>query len=174
MTLDIAASYDSLSAIVNKSMKGQEFPFKKKKIIINNILINGALDSTIVFAVTFEGSKEGTVYLIGKPCIDQVNQTISIKDISFEIATKSVLLKTAKWMFNDKIISEIQKAAVYDLKTILEDAKVSISKQLNGPITDGVDMEGAIKKILVKSIHLTNSHLVMRTNILGELKLKLN
>lgn len=174
MALDIAASYDSLSAIVNASMKGQEFPFKKKKIIINNILINGALDSTIVFAVTFEGSKKGTVYLIGKPCVDQVNQTISIKDIFFEIATKSVLLKTAKWMFNDKIISEIQKAAVYDLKTILEDTKVSISKQLNGPITDGVDMEGTIKKILVKSIHLTNSHLVMRTNILGELKLKLN
>ena len=77
-------------------------------------------------------------------------------------------------MFNDKIISEIQKVATYDLQVLLDDAKETISKQLNGTITEGIDMAGKINNIQVKSLHLTNSHLVIRTNILGELKLKLN
>lgn len=173
MTLDIDASYDSLSAIISESLRDKEFVFKKKKVVIKNIVIKGALDSTIVFAVTFEGAKSGTVFLVGKPTIDEVSQRVSIRDIAFDIETKSVLLKTAKWMFNDKIISEIQKVATYDLRVMLDDAKKTISKQLKGTITDGVEMEGEINNILVKSLHLTNSHLVIRTNILGELKLKL-
>jgi hypothetical protein len=173
MTLDIDASYDSLSAIISESLRDKEFVFKKKKVVIKNIVIKGALDSTIVFAVTFEGAKSGTVFLVGKPTIDEESQRVSIRDIAFDIETKSVLLKTAKWMFNDKIISEIQKVATYDLRVMLDDAKKTISKQLKGTITDGVEMEGEINNILVKSLHLTNSHLVIRTNILGELKLKL-
>jgi hypothetical protein len=174
MMLDLNASYDSLSALISTSLKDKEILFKKKKIIIKSIVIKGALDSSIVFAVAFEGAKKGTVFLVGKPTIDEKNQSVSIRDIAFDIETKSVLLKTAKWMFNDKIISEIQKVATYDLQVLLYDAKETISKQLNGPITEGIDMAGKINKIQVKSLHLTNSHLVIRTNILGELKLKLN
>ena len=174
MMLDLNASYDSLSALISASLKDKEILFKKKKIIIKSIVIKGALDSTIVFAVAFEGAKKGTVFLVRKPTIDEKNQSVSIRDIAFDIETKSVLLKTAKWMFNDKIISEIQKVATYDLQVLLDDAKETISKQLNGTITDGVDMAGKINNIQVKSLHLTNSHLVIRTNILGELKLKLN
>ena len=160
--------------VIPRSLKDKEILFKKKKIIIKSIVIKGALDSTIVFAVAFEGAKKGTVFLVGKPTIDEKNQSVSIRDIAFDIETKSVLLKTAKWMFNDKIISEIQKVATYDLQVLLYDAKETISKQLNGPITEGIDMAGKINNIQVKSLHLTNSHLVIRTNILGELKLKLN
>lgn len=174
MMLDINASFDSLTSIVNNSMKGQTFDFKKKKVIIKSIRIKGAIDSTIVFEVTFDGSKKGTVFLVGRPRINEEKQTISIEDIGFDIQTKSVLLKTAKWMFNDKIINEISKSANYDLSVILNDAKQTISKQLNGPITEGVEMKGDIKDIKVKSIHVTNSHMVVRTNIIGDLKLKLN
>jgi hypothetical protein len=174
MMIDIDASYDSLSAIISASLRNKEFQFKKKKIIIKNIVIKGALDSTIVLAVGFEGTKKGTFFLVGKPTIDEKKQSVSIRDIAFDIETKSVLLKTAKWLFNDKIISEIQKVATYDLRVLLNDAKETISKQLKGTITDGVEMEGKINNILVKSLYLTNSHLVIRSNILGELKLKLN
>jgi hypothetical protein len=174
MMLDINVSYDSLTAIINSYMIGQEFLFKKNKIIIKKILINGTMDSTLVFAVTFDGSKKGTFFLVGKPVLDKENQMITISEIAFELQTKSVLLKTAKWMFNDKMINEIQKAASYDFGALLRDAKKTISKQLNGPITESVEMEGVINKILVSNIYLTNNHLVIRTNIIGELKLKLN
>jgi hypothetical protein len=49
-----------------------------------------------------------------------------------------------------------------------------ISTQLNGIITDGVEMEGVINSMRVKSIHLSDNHLIIRTGIAGELKLKLN
>ena len=87
-----------------------------------------AVGACCTAGVAFEGAKKGTVFLVGKPTIDEKNQSVSIRDIAFDIETKSVLLKTAKWMFNDKIISEIQKVATYDLQVLLDDAKETISK----------------------------------------------
>jgi hypothetical protein len=174
MVVDIDASYDSLTSIINTSLKDKEFMFKRKKIILKNILITGTSDSTMIFAVTFDGAKRGVVFLLGKPILDETTQTVSITDIEFELKTKSALLKTAKWLFNDKIINEIKKAASYDLRPMLNDAKKVISTQLNGTITDGVEMEGVINSMKVKSIHLSDNHLIIRTGIVGDLKLKLN
>ena len=133
MMLDLNASYDSLSTLISTSLKDKEILFKKKKIIIKSIVIRGALDSTIIFAVAFEGAKKGTVFLVGKPTIDEKNQSVSIRDIAFDIETKSVLLKTAKWMFNDKIISEIQKVASTFLKniTLLHTKIVAVGKAIS-------------------------------------------
>jgi hypothetical protein len=128
----------------------------------------------MIFAVTFDGAKKGVVFLLGKPTLDEITQTVSVTDIEFELKTKSALLKTAKWLFNDKIINEIKKAASYDLRPMLNDAKQVISTQLNGTITDGVEMEGVINSMKVKSIHLSDNHLIIRTGIVGDLKLKLN
>jgi hypothetical protein len=174
MTIDINASYDSLSAIINHALKDKEIEFKRKKIIIKNVIINGALDSVLVIAVSFEGAKKGTLFLVGKPKLDNVQQRVSIIDVGFEVETKSVLLKTAKWMFNDKIVNEIQKAATYDFHPLLENVKADVSKQLNTSLTDGVKMVGQIDAIYINSLHLSNSHLVIRTNIVGDLKLKIN
>jgi hypothetical protein len=174
MTIDINASYDSLSAIINDALKDKEIEFKRKKIIIKNIIINGALDSVLVIAVSFEGTKKGTLFLVGKPKLDNVQQRVSIIDVGFEVETKSVLLKTAKWMFNDKIVNEIQKAATYDFHPLLENVKADVSKQLNTSLTDDVKMVGQIDAIYINSLHLSNSHLVIRTNIVGDLKLKIN
>ena len=77
-------------------------------------------------------------------------------------------------MFNDKIVNEIQKAATYDFHPLLENVKADVSKQLNTSLTDDVKMVGQIDAIYINSLHLSNSHLVIRTNIVGDLKLKIN
>jgi hypothetical protein len=173
MTLDIRASYDSLNSYMNKVFKGNEFEIKNKKIIVEKLEVFGTQDAKMLLKMTFGGAKKGVLYLIGKPILDPENQKISLAELEFDIKTKSLLLKSAKWLFNNRIIEEIKKMAMFDITPLIFEAKSSINNELNGEITKGVFMNGKIKDIFIKELFLDSKNLIIRTNFKGELKLKI-
>ena len=174
MAIDISASYDSLTAIVNKELRGKELKFKRKKIIISELKIEGSQDNRMVFSLHFEGTKSGVFYLTALPVLDTLTQKISMENMSFEIETKSLLLKTARWLFNDRILQELEKNAIFDLNPYLIDAQKTITKELNGSLTIDVDMAGSIEEMRIKEIFLTSNYLILRSELKGQLKLKMH
>lgn len=173
MTLDIRTSYDSLSSFVNQSFKGYEFEIKNKKITVQQLVVFGTLDSKMVLKMTFDGVKNGVLYLIGTPKLDAENQKIYLEEVEFDVKTKSILLKSAKWLFSERIIQEIKKYAVFDLASMVSDAKNTINNQLNATITKGVYMNGKVEDIFIRDLYLDSRNLIVRTNFQGELKLKI-
>ena len=173
MILDIRTSYDSLSSYVNNAFKGYEFELKNKKITVRQLDVFGTQDSKMVLKMTFDGAKNGVLYLIGTPKLDAENQKISLEEVEFDVKTKSLLLKSAKWLFNDRIIEEIKKNAIFELAPMILDAKKTINKQLNSTLSEGVKMNGAIEDILINELFLDSRNLIVRTNFKGELKLKI-
>jgi hypothetical protein len=173
MILDIRTSYDSLSSFVNKAFKGYEFELKNKKITVRQLDVFGTQDSKMVLKMTFDGAKNGVLYLIGTPKLDSENQRLFLEEVEFDVKTKSLLLKSAKWLFNDRIIEEIKKNAIFDLTPMIFDAKKTINKELNSTITKGVKMNGEIEDISIKDLFLDSKNLIVRTNFKGELKLKI-
>lgn len=174
LAMDIHASYDSLTSFINKAFNGKELDLNGKKIIVKEMKIEGTQDAKMLFKMTFEGAKKGTVYLAGIPLLDVENQKVSIDQLDFELETKSLLLKTAKWMFSNRILDEIKKNAVFDLKTMLEDSKKTIGKQLNNEISKGVSMNGKVEVLKVNELFLGAKYLIVRTNLKGDLKLKID
>lgn len=173
LSIDIKASYDSLSSVLNKQMKGKILDLKGKKIIIIQLAINGTQDNKMLFKMTFEGAKKGTLYLTGVPQIDTVKQILYMDQLDFDLETKSVLLKSAKWLFNDKILQEIKTNAVFEMTTLLEDSRKMISKQLSTNINDDVAMKGNIDEIKIKTIYLSEQSIIVRAELNGDLKLKI-
>ena len=174
LNLDIRASYDSLSAFVGKEFVGQEFDFKRKKIFVTGIKISGAQDQKLVFKMDFDGSKKGTIYLTGIPVLDIISQKISMKDLDFDLETKSVLLKTAKWMFNKKILEELEKNTVFELKDLLNESKSNIVSAINTEITKGVKMSGSVNQISLQEIYLDKENMLLRSEVTGTLKIKID
>lgn len=173
MVVDIRTSYDSLSSYVNKAFKGYEFELKNKKIVVTQLSIFGTQDSKMVLKMSFDGAKNGVLYLIGTPKLDAENQRIFLEEVDFDVKTKSLLLKSAKWLFNNRIIEEIKKNAIFDIAPMLYDAKKTINKELNRTLTKGIDMNGNIADISIKDLFLDARNLIVRTNFKGELKLKI-
>lgn len=101
-------------------------------------------------------------------------QKISMKNLDFDIQTKSVLLKTAKWMFNKKILEELEKNTVFELKDLLNESKSNIVSAVNTEITKGVKMSGAVNKISIKEIYLDKGNLLLRSEVKGILKIKID
>jgi hypothetical protein len=123
--------------------------------------------------MTFDGAKKGTLYILAIPKLDAENQKILLDEVEFDVKTKSLLLKSAKWLFNDRIVEEIKKNAVFEIQSLVSDAKNSINTQLNSSLTKGVFLNGKIKDIFIQELFLDAQNLILRTNFQGELKLKI-
>jgi hypothetical protein len=173
ISVDVRAGYDSISKLANKALQGKVWDLKGKKVIVKQLALEGTNNQKMLLKLDFEGSKKGTVYLEGVPVLDSLTQVLSLKDVDFDIKTKSVLLQSAKWLFNDKILNEIQKNAKIDLKPLFVDAKNELSKQLNNPLSPEIDMIGKVKDLSLTAVFLTQDALMIRTRFTGDLKLKM-
>jgi hypothetical protein len=173
LAMDIHASYDSLTSYVNTAFKGKVFDLDGKKIIVKELKIEGTQDAKMLFKMIFEGSKRGILYLTGTPILDVENQKVTFSELDFDVETKNLLLKTAKWLFNKKILDEIKKIAVFDLKPMVDDSKKTINKELNTEISKGVQLNGKIDEVKINELFLGPNYLIVRTKFKGDLKLNI-
>lgn len=174
--LDAVLSYDSLSHIMNMSISGKEFDFKKgfikKKFIIDSCKVYGGGFEKLIIKINFSGTNKGVVYLVGKPVYDKEKRKIEVTDIDFDIKSKNVLLGSADWLFDKKITKEISKYASFELGGYIDTAKSTINEQLNQELMKGIRSYGNIKDIKLIGIYPMQQHLVIRSNCAGDLSVK--
>ena len=171
--MDILAEYDSLSSILTKNINGTKLDIKGKEVIFDSIEVHGASGAKLTIKVNFSGSKNGTLYLTGTPIFDSEKQHISFPDLEFDIKTRSVLLKSAKWLFDKKVTNLIRESSSMDLKPYLDDLRETLGSSLNVEITTGVHMTGAVNEILIDYIFPRNQYLFIRINSKGSLGIKM-
>ena len=170
---DIKADYDSLSSILTKEISGMEIDLKGRQVIFDDIKIYGAADKMLSIQVKFSGKKKGTLYLQGTPVFDESTQHISFDDLSFDIKTKSLLLKSAKWLFDKKITESISAAASLDLSPHLDSMKTELNKTINMELAKGVHLSGAVKKVTISNVLPMKEYLFIRAGGTGTLKLEM-
>ena len=169
--LDVVLSYDSLTSFVRQSFVGQIFEVKRKKIKVDDIQVSGSKDNRIVLKTTISGSKKGTIYLLAQPVLNDSLKRMELRNVDFDVETKSLLMKSAKWFFNSEIIDLIEKNGNFDYTSMVEDMKTEVNNSLNQEISKGVKMNGAINSFELKQLYYTTSHLVLRARLSGNLKL---
>lgn len=133
--------------------------------------MSGSKDNRIVLKTTISGSKKGTIYLLAQPVLNDSLKRMELRNVDFDVETKSLLMKSAKWFFNSKIIDLIEKNGNFDYTSMVEDMKTEVNNSLNQEISKGVKMNGAINSIELKQLYYTTSHLVLRARLSGNLKL---
>jgi hypothetical protein len=168
----VKASYDSINKLMNKDLMGYKIPFNGKEIVVDSLHIIGNQEQKIVIQVYFSGSKKGVFFLVGTPIITE-DQFFVLTNLAYDLNSKSVLLKTAKWMFDKRILEELNKSAKYDLNPLLSETKNSITQQLNTKLDEGVFLSGSADRLTVSNIRLGVSGFFLTTEVSGNLKLKM-
>lgn len=171
--LDLNLDYDSLSRTIQQVLGGTELLIKKHKVVLDSIQLAGANAQELLFRIRFSGSKNGVLFIRGVPFFDPATQTIELHQVGFDFETKAVLLKTAKWLFNKRILEEIQIASTQDLKPLLRDAKEELNKSLQYEY-EGFKLSGKMNTLEVQELYPTEKNLLIRTRATGKLKLKNN
>ena len=175
--LDAMLNYDSLSNILNAQVKGKRFDFEsggKKYVIINDSRIYGAGNEKLIIKMSFSGTKEGVAYFTGKPVYDEKTRMIEIKDLDFDVKTKNLLLNTAEWLFNRRIINEISKQARFDLSQYVDTAMGMMNSQLNRELIPGVKSYGLLDQLKIVGFYPLSDHLIIRSNVSGFLLVRVD
>ncbi|MGZ5286477.1 MAG: DUF4403 family protein, partial [Flavisolibacter sp.] len=115
------------------------------------------------------GSFDGTVHFTGKPVYDTATKTIEVHDLDYDLRTKSLLLKTAKWLFNKKIINEMTKYTSFDLTQYYDTASLAMNQWLNREWTKGIRGSGEVEQLSLTSVYALPQHLLIRSNCVGKL-----
>lgn len=174
--LDAALQYDSLSRVVNGYMAGKRFDVSegifKKHIIVKEVTVAANPEGRMLIKVDFNGSFSGTAFFTGNPVYNPANKTIEVKDLDYDLQTKNVLLKTAKWLFSGKIEDELKKNTKIDLTTYFETAQKSLNTHLNKEWTKGIKGSGNIKELKVVSVQPLPQHILIKTACSGNLSVQ--
>lgn len=174
ITMDVFTRYDSLSSILTENIAGKELDVKGKQVIFDSIQIYGASNKQLHIKMNFSGSKTGEFYLTGTPVFAADSQYISFPDLQFDVKSKSVLLKSAKWFFDKKVTEMLRKETEIDLSPYLETLKEELNKNLVMELSEGVNMTGKVKEISIELIQPRADELHIQIHSLGNLAIKLD
>lgn len=167
---DIALDYDSLSVQLTQQLQHKELNLKGKKIQLDDVRINGAANGFLVFKITFSGDKSGVLYLTGQPVLDAANEAVWLTSVDFDLETKNLLLKSAKWLFNDRILQTIADASRQDLKPHITSLIASVNKSLNYSF-QGYQLSGKVLEVKLPNLYAAEKELVIRLQARAKLKL---
>ena len=176
--VDAELNYDSLTRIMNSQIAGRSFDFKKgpvnKKFVIRRAELYGSGNERLIVRVDFTGTNDGTVYLTGKPVYNPESRILEIADMDFDIRTKNVLLNTADWLFNRRIVQEISRQTRFELGAFIDSAKTMMNTQMNREWYPGVYSEGAVNDIRLTDIYPFPGALYIRSSARGLLSVKMD
>ncbi len=101
-------------------------------------------------------------------------KTIEVQDLDYDLDTKNVLLKTAKWLFSGKIESELKKNTAINLSAYFETAQKSLNNYLNKEWTKGIKGTGNVKELKVISVQPLPQHILIKTACAGALSVQVS
>jgi len=176
--LDAALQYDSLSRVVNGYMAGKRFDVSegifKKHIIVKEVTVAASPEGRMLIKVDFTGSFNGTAFFTGNPVYNPTNKTIEVQDLDYDLQTKNVLLKTAKWLFAGKIEDELKKNTKIDLTSYFDAAQKSLNTYLNKEWTKGIKGVGNVRELKVVSVKPLPQHILIKTACSGNLSVQVS
>lgn len=168
---DFELNYDSISQLFTSQISGKTLDFKKNHFEFKSVQLSGLDQRKVLIAIQFSGTKKGTLYLQGIPVFDNETKTFELSELEYDLKTKSLLLKSAKWLFSDRIYTELEKATKLSLKPQFDELKKTIDKNLvkkNGDF----NILGKTHEINVVHIYPTVDFLYLRTCLKAQLTVK--
>ena len=176
--LDAALKYDSLSGVVNGYMAGKRFDVSegifKRHIIVKEVTVAASPEGRMLIKVDFTGSFDGTAFFTGNPVYNAATKTIEVQDLDYDLQTKNLFLKTAKWLFSGKIEEELKKNTTINLTSYFDSAQKSLNTYLNKEWKKGIKGSGNIRDLKVVSVQPLPQHILVKTACSGNLSVQVS
>ena len=168
------ASYPEAAKLVAEEFVGKSFSFSDNRysITITSMDMYGQNDNLIIKA-GLKGTVKGDIYLRGRPYYDPTNQTISLKDLEYDLDTKSVLQRSASWLLKGTFARTLQKELTIPVGSQIADMQKLLQEQLrNNQIAKGITINGRIDEIRPDQVYLTPTSLLAVVNARGRINVK--
>lgn len=172
--LDALLSYNALTRMLNTFLQGKRLELTEGLINQYLILEGCQLDSSgndLIAKVPFSGSYTGILYLKGTPFYDTATPQVELQQVTYELETKSLLLKGVKWIFGKLILEEIKKYTSVSVARLYDVTAKRLNTLLNKQWAKGVEATGVTENITITGIVAQPQQLLIKTRCSGTLQL---
>jgi hypothetical protein len=173
INVEAAVPYPALSRVLNGLLADRRFEVSEGLIPMHVIVLEAAVSADaagkLLIQVQFGGSFNGNVYFTGQPVYDAAAQTVRVANMGYNLQSKSFLLNTAKWLFSNKIESEIKKRTQFPLAPYLSTAKAAIHNMLNKEWTNGISGAGTVGDLRLEEVAALPEYLRLKCHCDGNL-----
>lgn len=171
--LDTRLHYAELTKLVNAQMKGMKFDYGKKHIEVLEVQLSGTGNQKLLIKVNFNGSVKGWMYMTGTPQFDSVTKELILPDLDFDIKTRNVLLKSAKWLFNNTLTNSMRQNAKFYVGDMLTTIQQQVQQNLTKNWGNGINTTGKVEAITIRNLFPAPDYLQVSCFIKGDLDAQL-
>lgn len=175
--IPLAISYSDLDQYLNENLAGKRFRTDKKtELEVSNLESQSFGDRTLLkmdFLAIRKGRKQitGQMYLVGKPKYDEATESIRFEEIEFDINTKNILARSATWMKQGQVLTQIKKLAAYPIGEYLDEARREM--RLQGQVrTEYADFSLLNSQLEVEGIYNTENDIRIYLRTTGKMNVK--
>ncbi len=173
---DAVIQYDSLSRVLNGQMYKKRIDMEKlgKYIVVESCELYGVGSDQLVCKLQFSGSAAGEMYLTGKPVYDKEKKRLTINDLDYDLYTRNALLRTARWLFNKRIIQELNRYAVFDIAEHATALAAGLNNEMNKNWNNGVRTTAKLNRLQLEDIYPGEDNLVLRFHASGDVSISID
>jgi hypothetical protein len=163
---DVSLDYAELSKTLASRLKGKQVQVKGDVVRITNAAISSHGGNQVVLRIDFNGDAYGHVYMIGKPGMNLLTQTIFIGDLYWDPATEKLLPEVASWLHNASFRELVGDQAVFGVTPETDRIKSLLAAALNRPLSPTVSMRGTVAS--VQGVNVFADAKALRVQVMSE------
>lgn len=167
-------SYPEAARLAADEFVGKSFMFSdgRYSITLTSMDLYGQNDNLIIKA-GLKGTISGDIYLRGRPYYDAPSQTISLKDLKYDLETSNVLQRSASWLLQGTFARTLEKQLTIPVGSYIADMQKLMQERLeNYQVVKGVTINGRIDEIRPDQVYLTPTALLAVVNARGRIDVK--
>lgn len=168
------ATYPEAAKLAADEFVGKSFSFSDNRytITITSMDMYGQNENLIIKA-GLKGTINGDIYLSGRPYYDAQQQTISLKDLRYDLDTRNVLQQSASWLLKGTFARTLEKQFTIPVGSQLADMQKLLQERLkNSQVVKGVTINGHIDEIKPDQVYLTPTAMLAVVNAKGRINVK--
>lgn len=138
-------------ALLNRSIEISE-GFMNSHVVVENLSLTANNAGILAVALQFDGSFAGTLVVSGRPFYHTETETLQLQEANYDLKTKNLLLKTARWLFSKRISAALQNHAAFQLSAYKQKAIAALNGYLNRNWNNAVTSSGKVQLLNINSI----------------------
>lgn len=146
--------YSTIERMTLEEVRDSVYTFGNRHLRFESFHIYGS-NGQMAIETNVKGSINGTICLTGVPVFNATDTTLRVKNLKFDLKTKNVMVKSAKWLMNGKIERTLTKAIAIPFNTNVREIENQLTAYLRRyQLGYGFEINGKLTRLTVSELNL--------------------
>lgn len=172
--LEASIGYAVATDLLRDRLLNKTFSRLGRRVRVTDVRLVPVGDGRVALGLRFTGALEGEGWLVGTPKLDVENESLTVPDLDFDVATGDALVKGLEFLRTPAVLGQLRAAAVLPLRDPLEALRAKVEGAINRELTDGVKLSATLMHGRLVDVVAMPYALIVRAEAVGRLGLEID